>query len=82
MTTKLSLSFVVFLIVAPAAHAQFTYTTDNGALTITQYHGTDPRADRLGAAGGAARAVTQGLGQAVSGQPQVLGGLIRAPNRG
>jgi hypothetical protein len=39
MKINLALSFVVLSIVAPAAHAQFTYTTHNGTITITALNG-------------------------------------------
>jgi hypothetical protein len=41
MKIDTSLTFAVLLIFAPAAHAQFTYSTTNGTITITGYTGTD-----------------------------------------
>src|ERR1035441_3822899 len=38
--TRVSLLALLFL-AAPAAQAQFTYTTNNGAITITSYTGPD-----------------------------------------
>ena len=41
MKIKWSLSFTLLLLFALAAHAQFTYRTNNGAITITGYNGTN-----------------------------------------
>ena len=41
MKTSLSPIFALLLWVVPAAHAQFTYRTNNGTITITGYTGTN-----------------------------------------
>src|ERR1043165_6093863 len=41
MKANLFLALIVLLFAARAAHAQFTFTTNNGALTITAYTGTN-----------------------------------------